>query len=603
MKQTAAEANFTTASFKEHSKNVDAVSKDKNCGRLCYWCIEPECLAARIRQWYLDHPKEPKLGTYKEWRSKVDRETSKNCTEYAKIDKRKKQGAVIYCLTIPKEEVESSSEDSMSSNESLKSAPKSSLHCYRSCKKYTDNCSNPTRCRQLGREEKSCPIKQLIQYHECGATGILPENKLKKLNEGRELKLERYGITDGGLKYREPRDYTPKDAIKVLYAVETLQNNADTTDESSEEEWREEDDSKYYRVEEVKEPEVEEYVMEDPYGEVKRFSDLTEDEISTVLIELRRVSPKFATMVRPEIKGGEEDRKFLKDLEKLVTSVDLIFLVMPQTEEFKRRKEAEQRGQSLHSANSSNRAFSEADEGRQIQRSEVGSEQENFKKQITRTKNIFHTSTDNSEAEDNKPEGNQKPKKQQKKQNATSDSSTEEEEVELVSSVKKRSSNKASVNQERYTEDKSADTRLLNGFFQRVSEKESMTAEIVQTEKGQIKYWMGLEIFPLIDHKEKLDKENWGPRRCQERLSWWTGITTAIWLLWVAIFTGIYPIYQSGPPGDQTTKQKKNKPQTMSQEGAEQPELQVSNQRYRRHKDILVEKQRSRNLDEDSDMQ
>merc|ERR1719509_629490 len=180
-------------------------------------------------------------------------------------------------------------------------------------------------------------------------------------------------MTDAGLKFREPRDYTPEGSVEVLYAVET-----NATVESSEESWRSED----FRDEEVEEPEVKEYVMEDPYGEVKRFSDLTEEEISTVLIKLRRVSPKYTSIVRPEIKGGEEDRKFLKDLEKLVTSIDLIFLVMPQTEEFKRRKEAEQRGQSLHSANSSERAFSEADEGRQTQRSEVSSKQKSFKKQI-----------------------------------------------------------------------------------------------------------------------------------------------------------------------------------------------------------------------------
>ena len=42
-------------------------------------------------------------------------------------------------------------------NESLKSLKslKTPLHCYRSCKKYTNNCSNPTKCRQLGREKKA----------------------------------------------------------------------------------------------------------------------------------------------------------------------------------------------------------------------------------------------------------------------------------------------------------------------------------------------------------------------------------------------------------------------------------------------------------------
>ena len=251
-----------------------------------------------------------------------------------------------------------------------------SLHCYRTCKKYTECCPIPDKCRQLSNEAKMCPIRQLFREHGCGYMDILPENELDEINQHRELKLKRHGMTEDGLKVREPRDYTPDEAFEVLYAVETSQNSVYTDDE-----WREEDDSRYFReggfgVEEVEKPEteVEEYVMEDPYDEVKRFSDLTEDEVDTVLQKLKGVSTKYATMFRPEIRGGEEDRRFLKELEKLVTSIDLIFLVMPLTEEFKRRKEVEQRSQNHHSANSSVRAISEVDERRQIQCSEVGSD-------------------------------------------------------------------------------------------------------------------------------------------------------------------------------------------------------------------------------------
>ena len=215
-------------------------------------------------------------------------------------------------------------------------------------------------------------------------------------------------------------------------------------------------------MEEIENPEseVEEYVMEDPYDEVKRFSDLTEDEVDTVVKNLRGVSSKFATMFRPEIRGGEEDRKFKKDLEKLVTSVDLIFLVMPLTEEFQKKKdkiksEVEQMSQSHHSASSSMRAISEVDERRQLQRSEVGPAQENFRTPIKKTKKTFHTSTDNSAAEDNKPEERQKPKKKKhNKPSAISDSSTEEEEeVELISPVKNMSNLNTSVIPKRSTKE------------------------------------------------------------------------------------------------------------------------------------------------------
>ena len=363
--------------------------------------------------------------------------------------------------------------------------------------------------------------------------------------------------------------------------------------------------------------------MEDPYDEVKRFSDLTEDEVDTVVKNLRGVSSKFATMFRPEIRGGEEDRKFLKDLEKLVTSVDLIFLVMPLTEEFQKKKnEVEQRSQSHHSASPSMRAISEVDERRQLQRSEVGPAQENFGKQIKKTKKIFHTSTDNSAAEDNKTEERQKPKKKQhNKQSAISDSSTEEEEeAELISPVKNRSNIKTSVTPKRSTKEartqqkegsvpaqntknKNIDTRLLNGFLQRASAQKAMISENKQTEARKIKYWVGTENFPIVDHAEDQDEENLGPRQYQEKLSWWEGITTAIWLLWVAIFTGIYPIYQTGSPSEQTIDQTTKETQTKGQESAEQPELQVPNQRYKRLRNNLLEKQKIKNPGEKSNMQ
>jgi hypothetical protein len=51
------------------------------------------------------------------------------------------------------------------------------------------------------------------------------------------------------------------------------------------------------------------------------------------------------------------------------------------------------------------------------------------------------------------------------------------------------------------------------------------------------------------------------------------------------------------------SKKKREETQTMCQESAEQPELQMFNPRYRRNKDILLGKQSSRTLDEESNMQ
>ena len=52
LKQEAGSVRFTTVTFKKHADRVDAASFKKNSGRLCYWCIEEECLRERMRAWY-----------------------------------------------------------------------------------------------------------------------------------------------------------------------------------------------------------------------------------------------------------------------------------------------------------------------------------------------------------------------------------------------------------------------------------------------------------------------------------------------------------------------------------------------------------------------
>ena len=113
-------------------------------------------LAARLKQWFQEKPKEPRILAYREFRSKVDKFTSKFCTEYPKLDKRKEQGAVIYSATVPEEEEMSSSVDeSMLNDESSISPDNETYHCYISCRNYSSNCDKPEECRQLWKEKKT----------------------------------------------------------------------------------------------------------------------------------------------------------------------------------------------------------------------------------------------------------------------------------------------------------------------------------------------------------------------------------------------------------------------------------------------------------------
>ena len=80
----------------------------------------------------------------------------------------------------------------------------------------------------------------------------------------------------------------------------------------------------------------------------------------------------------------------------------------------------------------------------------------------------------------------------------------------------------------------------MNDFFQRDSVKEEDTSR-----------------------KEVKDEENIiGPQQHQNKLPWGTGIWTALWLLWIAIIAGIYPIYPNTPVGVYTPGQTEQKGQT-----------------------------------------
>ena len=52
LKQEAGSVRFTTATFKKHSDKCDAASFKKNSGRLCYWCVDEQCLKERMKTWY-----------------------------------------------------------------------------------------------------------------------------------------------------------------------------------------------------------------------------------------------------------------------------------------------------------------------------------------------------------------------------------------------------------------------------------------------------------------------------------------------------------------------------------------------------------------------
>ena len=72
-----------------------------------------------------------------------------------------------------------------------------------------------------------------------------------------------------------------------------------------------------------------------------------------------------------------------------------------------------------------------------------------------------------------------------------------------------------------------------------------------------------------------------------------------MWLLWVAIISGIYPIYQAEPLIDQT----EGKNLIRETRNTEQPEFQVLSKMSKELRPELIEKPRKENPGEKSKMQ
>ena len=96
-----------------------------------------------------------------------------------------------------------------------------------------------------------------------------------------------------------------------------------------------------------------------------------------------------------------------------------------------------------------------------------------------------------------------------------------------------------------------------------------------------------------------------GPQQHQSKLPWGTGIWTAIWLLWLAIIAGIYPIYPNTPLVVHAQNQAERKGQAKGEIEAgvkEQSESQAPNDTSRKLRPELLGKIRERNLDTESNV-
>ena len=148
-------------------------------------------------------------------------------------------------------------------------------------------------------------------------------------------------------------------------------------------------------------------------------------------------------------------------------------------------------------------------------------------------------------------------------------------------------------------------THLFNGFFQRESEGKEKTSGNNQERNRTMKYWVGTKTYPLVDHSIKQEEKIVGPQQHQSKLPWWTGIYTAIWLLWTAIIVGIYPICQAESVVEHTSDQARKENQIKEKNGTvstEQSGFQAPSKENKGFRPDPFGKSRGRNLDTESRM-
>ena len=120
-----------------------------------------------------------------------------------------------------------------------------------------------------------------------------------------------------------------------------------------------------------------------------------------------------------------------------------------------------------------------------------------------------------------------------------------------------------------------------------------------------MKYWIGTKTYPLVDHSAKQEEKVVGPQQHQNKLSWWTGIYTAMWLLWTAIIVGIYRICQAESVVEHTSDQARGKNQIKEKietVSTEQSGFQAPSEENKEFRPEPLGKSRGRNLDAESRM-
>ena len=88
---------WEVTAWKTHQNDCTTATFGTNSNRICFWCVETECLRSRGEAYRNKGPEfQLKPGAkYAEWREKMDKDTKDMCTNFATLNSRLPGGAKV----------------------------------------------------------------------------------------------------------------------------------------------------------------------------------------------------------------------------------------------------------------------------------------------------------------------------------------------------------------------------------------------------------------------------------------------------------------------------------------------------------------------------
>ena len=176
------EKKWEVSEWKMHQNECTSATFETNALRICYWCIEADCLKSR-GETYRNKGKEFQMARgadYPAWRVKMDKNTKNMCPNFTALNGRLPGGAKVGKAVIGETKVSHVTPEIQEPADKV-------IHCHTACIKYPADqpYNQPTICENNRKNEVRCPVRELGEHHDCDIQVECSEGELVRVNKTR----------------------------------------------------------------------------------------------------------------------------------------------------------------------------------------------------------------------------------------------------------------------------------------------------------------------------------------------------------------------------------------------------------------------------------